>query len=93
MAAQAELLPFAAGDRLGFRLQRLEVLNWGTFHQRVWKLEPGGADLCPQTATKATAVGVNSASSPPGVRTGGPPSFWIGLGRGGGGCGSRSWNG
>ncbi len=45
MAAQAELLPFAASDRPGFRLQRLEVLNWGTFHQRVWKLEPGGADL------------------------------------------------
>ena len=22
----------------GFRLQRLEVLNWGTFHQRVWSL-------------------------------------------------------
>ncbi len=26
----------------GFRLQRLEVLNWGTFHRVVWKIEPGG---------------------------------------------------
>jgi len=28
----------------GFRLVRFEVLNWGTFHARVWKLEPGGAN-------------------------------------------------
>ncbi len=26
----------------GFRLQRLEVLNWGTFNKRVWSLELGG---------------------------------------------------
>ena len=26
----------------GFRLQRLEVLNWGTFHQRVWSLDLQG---------------------------------------------------
>ena len=26
----------------GFRLARFEVFNWGTFHGRVWKLEPGG---------------------------------------------------
>ncbi|MEO6852413.1 MAG: ATP-binding protein, partial [Rhodoferax sp.] len=26
----------------GFRLQRLEVYNWGTFDQRVWSLELGG---------------------------------------------------
>ena len=36
-------LDFVADDsRVGFRLQRLEVLNWGTFHARVWKIEPGG---------------------------------------------------
>lgn len=29
-------------SQLGFRLQRLEVFNWGTFGQRVWSLEPGG---------------------------------------------------
>jgi len=27
----------------GFRLQRLEVRNWGTFHDRVWELDLGGA--------------------------------------------------
>ncbi|MET0995530.1 MAG: ATP-binding protein, partial [Mycobacterium sp.] len=26
----------------GFRLQRLEVLNWGTFDRRVWRLEMNG---------------------------------------------------
>lgn len=26
----------------GFRLERLEVLNWGTFHGRVWCIEPSG---------------------------------------------------
>jgi len=26
----------------GFRLQRLEVLNWGTFHRHVWPIGPGG---------------------------------------------------
>lgn len=28
--------------RAGFRLQRLEVYNWGTFHQKVWTLHPQG---------------------------------------------------
>ncbi len=36
-------LDFAAGDhRAGFRLQRFEVYNWGTFHEHVWTLSPGG---------------------------------------------------
>jgi uncharacterized protein YPO0396 len=40
---QEQLLDFAAGDqRAGFRLHRLEVFNWGTFHGRVWTLQPGG---------------------------------------------------
>ncbi|MEG7168153.1 ATP-binding protein, partial [Pseudomonas aeruginosa] len=26
-------------SRVGFRLQRLEVLNWGTFDRRVWRYE------------------------------------------------------
>ena len=26
----------------GFRLHRLEVLNWGTFNRQVWAIEPGG---------------------------------------------------
>lgn len=28
--------------RAGFRLQRLEVYNWGTFNRQVWVIEPGG---------------------------------------------------
>jgi uncharacterized protein YPO0396 len=36
-------LEFIGDDRLaGFRLQRLEVLNWGTFDSRVWTLRLGG---------------------------------------------------
>ena len=42
---QATTLPldFATDDSLsGFRLQRLEVYNWGTFDQRVWTLQLNG---------------------------------------------------
>lgn len=36
-------LDFVADDTLsGFRLKRLEVLNWGTFDGRVWSLEADG---------------------------------------------------
>ena len=36
-------LDFVADDTLsGFRLQRLEVFNWGTFDGRVWTLEVAG---------------------------------------------------
>ncbi|MGO8693293.1 MAG: ATP-binding protein [Rectinemataceae bacterium] len=39
------LLDFAEADeKTGFRLDRLELLNWGTFDRRVWKLEAGGAN-------------------------------------------------
>lgn len=42
MAKQLDL-EFIADERLaGFRLQRLEVLNWGTFDGRVWILQLGG---------------------------------------------------
>ena len=34
-----------ASGRPGFRLARLEVLNWGTFDSRVWQLDPGGETL------------------------------------------------
>ena len=40
---QNALFDFASDDsHTGFRLQRLEVYNWGTFHQRVWHLAPNG---------------------------------------------------
>ena len=32
-----------AARRPGYRLQRLEVFNWGTFDKRVWRLSAGGA--------------------------------------------------
>jgi uncharacterized protein YPO0396 len=36
-------LDFVADDsRVGFRLKRLEVLNWGTFDKRVWRYELDG---------------------------------------------------
>ena len=39
----AQAFDFAADDALsGFRLQRLEVFNWGTFDGRVWVLHPEG---------------------------------------------------
>ena len=28
----------------GFRLQHLEVRNWGTFHQHIWKISPAGSN-------------------------------------------------
>jgi uncharacterized protein YPO0396 len=38
-------LDFAASDTLaGFRLRRLEVYNWGTFHQRVWRVDGNGTN-------------------------------------------------
>ena len=34
---------FTADDTTtGFRLQRFEVLNWGTFHRHVWRIDPAG---------------------------------------------------
>ncbi|RYG30136.1 MAG: thymidylate synthase [Chitinophagaceae bacterium] len=29
-------------EKNGFRLQYLEVYNWGTFHGQVWRIEPEG---------------------------------------------------
>ncbi len=40
---QTRPLDFAADDTsTGFRLQRLEVWNWGTFHRHVWAIDPHG---------------------------------------------------
>ena len=40
---QNSLVDFAGDDlQKGFRLHRLEVLNWGTFNENVWKIEPTG---------------------------------------------------
>ncbi len=41
--AQTLGLDFVADDsRVGYRLQGLEVLNWGTFDKRVWRYTPQG---------------------------------------------------
>lgn len=29
-------------SQIGFRLQYMELLNWGTFHGRIWRIEPSG---------------------------------------------------
>lgn len=43
MSAGIRDLDFATSNaQAGFRLQRLEVLNWGTFDKQVWALDPRG---------------------------------------------------
>jgi len=40
---ESQHLDFSSSDDLaGFRLQRLEVYNWGTFHDRTWALDLNG---------------------------------------------------
>jgi len=42
---QEQWLDFSGSDeRSGFRLERCEVFNWGTFDGRVWAFSPGGAN-------------------------------------------------
>ncbi|WP_462325553.1 ATP-binding protein [Desulfoplanes sp.] len=43
MADQQLLMDFIGDDQLaGFRLQRLEIFNWGTFDKRIWTLRLNG---------------------------------------------------
>ena len=30
--------------KIGFRLHSVELLNWGTFHNKIWKIEPNGSN-------------------------------------------------
>ncbi|MDG6251070.1 ATP-binding protein, partial [Methanocalculus sp.] len=40
---QNSLVDYSRDDlQKGFRLNRFEVYNWGTFHNNVWKIESGG---------------------------------------------------
>lgn len=39
-----EMTP-AVAPRAGFRLHRFEVFNWGTFDERVWRLQPDGETI------------------------------------------------
>jgi len=46
MKSESLSLDFAADEALsGFRLQRLEVFNWGTFDARVWTLRADGRNV------------------------------------------------
>ena len=43
MTTEAPMLEFGIDDTVsGFRLHRLELLNWGTFNDRVWRLDLNG---------------------------------------------------
>jgi uncharacterized protein YPO0396 len=33
---------FTDNTQIGFRLQYMELLNWGTFHNKIWKIMPDG---------------------------------------------------
>jgi uncharacterized protein YPO0396 len=35
-----------SAQRPGYRLHRLEVINWGTFHRRVWTFHPTVTTRC-----------------------------------------------
>ena len=49
-------LDFATSDeRAGFRLHRLELYNWGTFHQRIWSLSPAGDHAIPSATVRLIA--------------------------------------
>jgi uncharacterized protein YPO0396 len=30
--------------KIGFRLHSVEIFNWGTFHNKIWKIEPNGSN-------------------------------------------------
>lgn len=36
------MTPTDSFAKAGYRLHRLEVLNWGTFHKKIWHIEPNG---------------------------------------------------
>lgn len=43
--SEEALLDFASDDTLaGYRLKRLELYNWGTFHNRIWELPLDGSN-------------------------------------------------
>ena len=40
------LVDLPSGGRAGYRLQHIEVFNWGTFDSQVWRLTPGPRPRC-----------------------------------------------
>ncbi len=39
---QIDLADLTSQNPTGFRLNRMELYNWGTFHESVWKIQPNG---------------------------------------------------
>ncbi len=31
-------------SKIGFRLHSVELFNWGTFHNKIWRIEPNGSN-------------------------------------------------
>ncbi|MGT2434076.1 ATP-binding protein (plasmid) [Cupriavidus basilensis] len=58
-------LDFADDDTLsGFRLQRLEVFNWGTFDGRVWSMHPKERTPCsPATSARGKSTLVDAVTT------------------------------
>lgn len=44
MQNQYDIADLASQNPTGFRLHRMELYNWGTFHDSVWKIEPHGSN-------------------------------------------------
>jgi uncharacterized protein YPO0396 len=55
------LVGVAADVRAGYRLAHLEVLNWGTFDEQVWRLTPG----CQTAGSPVTSAPGSRRSSTP----------------------------
>ena len=57
---QTQHLDFAESNaRAGFRLRRVELYNWGTFQNKVWRLLPHGENdllTCDIGSGKSTLV-------------------------------------
>jgi len=40
--SQIDLADLTSQNPTGFRLNRMELYNWGTFHESIWKIQPNG---------------------------------------------------
>ena len=50
--------------RAGYRLQHVEVLNWGTFDTQVWRFTPGPRPLCsPVTSARGKSTIVDALTT------------------------------
>ena len=64
MTTDSPALEFATDDTAtGFRLHRLELLNWGTFNQHVWTLDLHGQNVSVSNgAVQAALIGKLNAA-------------------------------